>query len=166
MSGALALVVEPTGNFTLLRLPGGHNGGDLEAMQKLVGGYIEAVSDEDFGLLYLNEEGKMMSLPINLVCTAILDSYIPGFSRQDVLVGNVVWLDSNKQGDSADVRPDTLSFIVTRIVDARRSWVRITHAGNTQVITDGRAARDEVMALAEESMHDAGFGEIKVEVTP
>lgn len=39
--------------------------GELETMQKLVGGYIEVVNLSDYVVLIYNEEGRMLGLPIN-----------------------------------------------------------------------------------------------------
>ncbi len=168
MSGALVLVLEPNANFTIKRLPGGQDGADLEALQKIVGGYIEAVTDaEKFGHIYINEEGKLMALQENLVATAILNSYIPGFAQHDRLAGNVVWLDSDEEGDSADIRPDTLDHILLWILDNRRTWVRVTTGSNLpELYDDGKEARLNVRALAKRARQDADFGEIKVEVSP
>ena len=38
---------------------------ELEAMQKAVGGYIEAISLDDGNVIILNEEGKLMGLEGN-----------------------------------------------------------------------------------------------------
>ena len=38
---------------------------ELEALQEYVGGYIEVVQLADNALLIVNEEGKLMNLPLN-----------------------------------------------------------------------------------------------------
>jgi len=66
----------------------------LEELQKLVGGYIEAVPhwDRQAGLpcvAWCNEEGKLDELPVNVRATAAW--YVTlGQRVDDVLVGNVV----------------------------------------------------------------------------
>lgn len=70
----------------------------LNDLQKLVGGYIEAVIDSDSGWsLYCNEEGKLKGLKVNVPSTAFIDKLYrlagrPPFSQHDILVGPVVWL--------------------------------------------------------------------------
>ncbi len=90
------------------QLPGGDAGGSLQALQQLVGGYIEAVSGDDW-TLYLNEEGKLQGLPVNRTATLFLNELIPGFAQRDVLVGTVVFVGADGRGGSADVPASILT---------------------------------------------------------
>lgn len=61
------------------------NGTDytLEELQEIVGGYIEIVP---FGmnLLVVNEEGKLLGLPVNVGATSMM-------SGRDTIVGNALY---------------------------------------------------------------------------
>lgn len=59
----------------------------LEELQALVGGYIEAVATPEGRLMYVNEDGKHLQLPVNKEATARVRHWLtPG----DVIVGDVV----------------------------------------------------------------------------
>ena len=63
-------------------------------VKEFVGGMVEAVTFPNGDLLLLNEEGKLMGLPLNLEATAIWretfdnDNYITG--RNDFVVGPAI----------------------------------------------------------------------------
>ena len=60
-------------------------------LQQRVGGWIEAVSsDDDQVTLWINEEGKIMGLPINPLGTGLWHTVSPRMSGVDVLCGPVV----------------------------------------------------------------------------
>ena len=67
---------------------------DYKAVSKFVGGMVEAVTFPNGDLLLLNEEGKLIGLPLNLEATAIWretfdnDNYITG--RDDFVVGSAI----------------------------------------------------------------------------
>ena len=67
---------------------------DYKAVSKFVGGMVEAVHFPNGDLLLLNEEGKLIGLPLNLEATAIWretfdnDNYITG--RDDFVVGPAI----------------------------------------------------------------------------
>lgn len=83
----------------------------LSALQKTVGGYIEAVSPADADwVLYCNEEGKLQGLPVNHLATRFINLLMPGFTDHDVLVGTVVLVGSTPSGGSKDVP----AHIITR----------------------------------------------------
>jgi hypothetical protein len=84
------------------------SGGDsLSFLQKQVGGYIERVSSADGTVdLWVDEEGKLKSYPINNCATDLLWLLNPIFQGQDVLCGNVV-LTGHKGPETASL-PDGL----------------------------------------------------------
>ena len=67
---------------------------DYKAVSKFVGGMVEVVQFPNGDLLLLNEEGKLMGLPLNPEATAIWretfdnDNYITG--RDDYVVGPAI----------------------------------------------------------------------------
>ena len=48
----------------------------LDSMQKAVGGLIERFPSS-FGLIYLNEEGWMKQLPMNVALMALINANVP-----------------------------------------------------------------------------------------
>jgi hypothetical protein len=58
----------------------------LSIMQEAVGGYIECVSFDDYEM-WLNEEGKLIGLPVNEAATAIWEME---YGATDVIMGNVL----------------------------------------------------------------------------
>lgn len=70
------------------------NGTDfsLEELQGFVGGYIEIIRLGDNRLVIVNEEGKLLGLPMNIFVTNIIQSA----GRQDIIVENVLICDLDK----------------------------------------------------------------------
>lgn len=66
----------------------------LETLQNLVGGLIEIVplikDDVIEKELVVNEEGKLLQLPLNIVASIIYNKYYPGY---DVIVGDALLCD-------------------------------------------------------------------------
>jgi Domain of unknown function (DUF3846) len=74
-----------------------HIGPDhLTALQRLVGGHIEGVSRDGWHA-YINDEGKLLDLPVNLLATILL---FPDHS--DLICGAAVLLGDGPAGDEAD----------------------------------------------------------------
>jgi len=71
------------------------NGKDfkLEELQEIVGGYIEVVWFPNDKIMVINEEGKLLNLPINETATKI---YFDAFSYNDVIVGDVLICGTNQ----------------------------------------------------------------------
>lgn len=61
----------------------------LKWLQDAVGGWIEAVYLGD-AVMYVNEEGKLLKLPVNTMAT---DLYADHHGPYDIIVGDVVVLD-------------------------------------------------------------------------
>ena len=66
----------------------------LSILQEAVGGYIEGVPIEN-GYMYVNEEGKMQGLPVNVLATNLIDF-------DDIIVGDVVILEVGEGEDDED----------------------------------------------------------------
>lgn len=71
------------------------NGKDfkLYELKKIVHGWVEIVWLPSDQILVVNEEGKLLNLPINDVATRI---YHDAFGYNDVIVGDVLLCDSNQ----------------------------------------------------------------------
>lgn len=87
---------------------------ELESLQHLVRGNIEAVSGDNWHF-YLNEEGKILGLEPNLRAGALV-LQLTG-DLQDVYCGDVVFLGETPDGDEADV-PDNVRFLAALIIGA------------------------------------------------
>jgi len=74
----------------------------LEELKAIVGGYIEAVPMPDGRVMFLNEDGHRLALPVNRIATAIVRMVRPGGG--DVVVGDVVICTLTEAGedDAAD----------------------------------------------------------------
>lgn len=62
----------------------------LEAMQEVVGGYIQMIHLDDGRVMIMNEEGKLERLPQNDKATAMTRDILSQF---DVVVGDVIVMD-------------------------------------------------------------------------
>jgi len=79
---------------------------DYKAVSKFVGGMVEVVQFPNGDLLLLNEEGKLMGLPLNPEATLLWkmtfdnDNYITG--RKDVVVGPAIYIKKHALGTWAN----------------------------------------------------------------
>ena len=74
----MPFILHPDGRRTLLTLsPGAQGGDDLATLQAAVGGFIEAV-------LFVNEDGHRLGLPLNPYASTIAGQAILG----DVVLGS------------------------------------------------------------------------------
>lgn len=84
--------------------------GGLSAMQEAVGGYIECVSFDGFEM-WLNEEGKLIGLPINEVATVIWEA---NYGATDVILGNVLFMgEVDDEGYSTELSDEAMMSIET-----------------------------------------------------
>jgi hypothetical protein len=63
----------------------------LQNLQRLVGGYIEEITLNQSHIMIVNEEGRIMDLPINQVASQYYNEVtntISGFIVGDVLIGS------------------------------------------------------------------------------
>ena len=78
---------------------------DYKAVSKFVGGMVEAVTFPNGDLLLLNEEGKLMGLPLNPEATLLWkmtfdnDNYVTG--RKDIVVGPAIYIKKHALGNWA-----------------------------------------------------------------
>lgn len=154
MSDVSILISEPDSTFTIQRV-----NGTLEPMQKLVGGMLEAVTLDEFHI-YLNEEGKMMGLKPNDQSTMVLDSYLPGFSRRDILVGPVLWMGFNDDGNEADTPEHVISNFVAYTVTTAITVIRV--GNDIWVYDDAVKARIKILDLLAAARNAAEHGTIEV----
>lgn len=67
------------------------NGTDfqLEELQEFVGGHVEVISLNEKQILVINEEGKLLDLPINALATNCLELAFQG-RLVDIIVGDAL----------------------------------------------------------------------------
>ncbi len=69
---------------------------DLKTAQAFVGGYVECITFPNGDLLIVNEEGKLMGLPLNVEGTVLWrrtftkDKYLNGYD--DIVVGPAIYI--------------------------------------------------------------------------
>ena len=79
---------------------------DYKAVSKFVGGMVEAVQFPNGDLLLLNEEGKLMGLPVNEKASELWkdtfdnDNYVTG--RNDFVVGPAILIKAKALGTWAN----------------------------------------------------------------
>jgi len=83
------VVVDPPG--TLFKK---HESGDLENLQKYVGGYIELCFLSNKWTVFVNEEGKLLRLRRNYLAEEIL-GHVSGVPRQ--VFGPAIFLGNNER---------------------------------------------------------------------
>lgn len=94
-----------------------HLTADLETIRGLVGGDLEAVSLGDEAVMYINEEGKLLGLPVNGHATRMLAvSDSPLGIPSDYIAGNAVVFgrydaDGRNDGYEHDVPASVLDLI-------------------------------------------------------
>lgn len=152
---------------------------DLDAMQQLVGGYIEPVylPGQPWSI-YCNEEGKMMGLGVNKPSTLMVDAlYLAAgrqrFSAHDVLVGPVIWMGpptgagsetsveidivrqfaSRSIGLALRTAPGDADIVITVICDGNDIWV-YDQADDTEA--------EWITLLTEKARNRAEHGTIEV----
>ncbi len=121
-----SVVVKTNGEVEVKDLNG------LEELQKAVGGYIEAINLPNYGTGYVNEEGKLNNLPLNIVATMAY-SKSNGFSH-DVLVGDVIFTgDVNEEGNTDDISDkfvDFVKLIAKLVLNLKIVWNKFVSLAN------------------------------------
>lgn len=82
----------------------------LKALQDAVGGWIEAIDlshhEVSAGTMYMNEEGKLRGLPVNVLATDAARA-MSRISMWDEIVGDVVVLGpTDRKGDDTEIPED------------------------------------------------------------
>ena len=78
---------------------------DLKKAQDFVGGMVECITFPNGDLLIINEEGKLMGLPLNPEATLLWrmtfdnDNYVTG--RKDFVVGPAIYIKKHALGNWA-----------------------------------------------------------------
>jgi len=87
---------------------------ELSTLQSAVGGWIEAVDVAGEMSIYLNEEGKMIGLPINYVATWYFDQ--TWGAGKDIIVGDVVFTGlPDGEGKTMGLTVEQLTGVMDRV---------------------------------------------------
>ncbi|QBX57486.1 DUF3846 domain-containing protein [Nocardioides seonyuensis] len=95
---------------------------DLDTLQSVVGGCIEVVRLAD-GILYCNEEGRLLGLPFNEAATTLARTTTPdSMNRQDVFAGTclVVGVLDPATGEPSEEEQDVSDVLVGLL--ERQGW--------------------------------------------
>jgi hypothetical protein len=80
-----------------------------EAIKSAVGGWIECVSLRDDLDMYVNEEGKLLGLPVNATATSIWEAH---YGPTDIIVGDVILTGgADDEGDTLGLNAEQLSVL-------------------------------------------------------
>jgi len=83
--------------------------GALTYLKDLVGGWIESIPMPMNCHAFINEEGKLIGLPINPLATTLYNLAVHG---SDMVAGNaVVFGPPNEDGDETPVTDEFLTFV-------------------------------------------------------
>ena len=102
-----AIKISPDGTVELLEIPS-----SLDSLQSQVEGFIEFLDVDGKLAAIINEEGKLKGLPHNPIATAFAQQHC-GIAPYDIIVGNMLLVGSNDEGDTIDV-PNTAMELVQR----------------------------------------------------
>lgn len=99
----LACIIRPSGTVEVASISG-----NLESIQKIVGGYIEALTLRSNLVLYFNEDGRGGD---NLVATRVARAYGYSLAQSDVISGTAVLIGVSEDGEEADVNSDAIRLV-------------------------------------------------------
>lgn len=86
---------------------------DLNRRQEIVGGYIEAVNlAEPAATLYINEEGKLHGLGVNVRATALVWMHNPAFRNVDIICGDALLIGPPDRAGEDTAVPDALTALL------------------------------------------------------
>lgn len=104
-----SIVINPNGILEVLDLTLDPDE-ELARLHTAVGGYVQAVNPNPQTTLWLNEDGKMMELPINRAAIALWEALQPG-GATTVRGAVVVTGGADANGDSQPIDPSTEALI-------------------------------------------------------
>lgn len=88
----MARIIKANGEITEVS-PANGKDFKLEELQTIVDGYIEVIWMPEDKIMVINEEGKLLKLPVNEKATKI---YQDNFCYPDIIVGDVLVCDANQ----------------------------------------------------------------------
>jgi hypothetical protein len=88
----------------------------LEVLQKAVSGYIESVYLTPDLIMWVNEEGKLKHLPLNIRATQQYVQAVGSIIGSDVIVGDVIFTGGvNREGNTKGLNDRQISNLKLRL---------------------------------------------------
>lgn len=88
------IIIKSDGTEQFVNPEGANDKFTLEQLQRIVGGYIQVINLPANKLLVINEEGKLLSLPVNQKASS-LARFCKSIFDTDFIVGDAVIIESN-----------------------------------------------------------------------
>lgn len=105
MSKHTALKVDTDGNVTRLEF---EEGKSYDMLKTGVDGWIECVRLDNGIDMWLNEEGKLLGLPVNYFATVL---WISKYGMTDVMCGNAILTSGTEDGDTVGLTEEQLDSL-------------------------------------------------------
>jgi hypothetical protein len=104
-----AVIITTDGDKSIVEF---EKGNSYNLLRDTVGGLIQCVTLTDkWGVdMWLNEEGKVVSLPQNPIATALWDDLYPG---TDFMVGNIILTQSDDEGETIGLTDEQIQFFMS-----------------------------------------------------
>lgn len=103
---------------------------DLDAYRRLVGGHLEVITlERPQSSMYLNDEGKLLDLPLNQRATRLLWAHNSAFHGHDVIVGPAFIVGPVDDGGDDQTAPTDL---VDLLFSTKRYRVRVQKRGDSR----------------------------------
>lgn len=105
-----AILLDVEGKVSTLDLDSANS---LKTLQRAVGGWVQAVDFSTELTIWVNEEGKLNNLPINVEATKIWAHF---FGNTDYIAGNAVFTGgTDENGETLAISGDAEAFILQQV---------------------------------------------------
>ena len=114
----LGVVIKADG--TLERLDLSESEQELKSLQNAVGGYVQVIELEDDFTMWVNEEGKLLNLPVNEIATVIWEVRF-GIGT-DIICGDVVFTGGmDEDGETLTISEANIQRLAELVEGLKRS---------------------------------------------
>jgi len=105
------LIIRTTGEIEFADFEAGNS---YDTIKDAVGGWIECVHLPSLGAdLWVNEEGKLIGLPINAYGTKL---WAKEYGRTDIIVGDIIITGgADEEGDTLGITPTQLAGVLANL---------------------------------------------------
>jgi hypothetical protein len=122
MDNKIGVVIKADG--TLERLDLSESEQELKSLQNAVGGYVQVIELEDDFTMWVNEEGKLLNLPVNEIATVIWEVRF-GLDT-DIICGDVVFTGGmDEDGETLNISEANIQRLA-ELVEGLKSTRTIT----------------------------------------
>jgi hypothetical protein len=117
MDNKIGVVIKADG--TLERLDLSVSEQELKSLQNAVGGYVQVIELEDDFTMWVNEEGKLLNLPVNEIATVIWEVRF-GIGT-DIICGDVVFTGGmDEDGETLTISEANIQRLAELVEGAER----------------------------------------------